>query len=124
MVGKHNATRRSPIKLKRKIHHCHLQNKLHMEENKIIIPLGCFSQISPLSTPLQNEPVTPVYTIVTQSGPVRAVNVTLCVRGSVRHDQTRHTAARKLFEDDLEENPEVKLPIRIFSQPLYQPNAS
>ena len=77
-----------------------------MEENKIIIPLGCFTQISPLSTPLQNAPVTPVYTVVTQSGPVRAVNVTPCFRGGVRHVQTRPTATRKLFEDDLEENPE------------------
>ena len=70
-----------------------------MEEKKIISPLGCFTQLSPLCTPLQIAPVTPVYTVVTPSGPIRVVNVTPCVRGGVRHDQTQPTGARrKLFD--------------------------
>ena len=80
-----------------------------MEANKIISPLGCSTQLSPLCTPPKNAPVQPlIYTVVTASGPVRAVRVTPCVRGGVLHDQTRPTVARRLFafEDDVQDNPD------------------
>ena len=68
-----------------------------MEENKII-------KMSPLSHPTpQNTPVQPaVYTVVTPSGPVKAV-ATLCFRGGVRPDKTRPTAAKRLLDFETED---------------------
>ena len=81
-----------------------------MEEKKIISPLGCFTKMSPLSTPTpKNSTPIPaaVYTVLKPSGPIKAVP-TPCFREGVRLGRTRTTTARKLFDfetkDASEEN--------------------